>query len=198
MRGTPYTYYGDELGMTNIRFNTIEEYNDISAINGYKKVMNNGGDLQKYLEVLKFGSRDNGRTPMQWTGNKNADFTTGTPWLKINPNHNFINVAAQDKDSMSILNHFRAMTNLRKSSEALVYGKYECLLPDHPKAYVYTRSLPNQSTLVMLNFSKDTLNLSFPELKRADKVLINNTKEVAYKKDSITLTPYQAIIFSLK
>ncbi|MFZ1791643.1 MAG: alpha-glucosidase [Saprospiraceae bacterium] len=198
MRGTPYTYYGDELGMTNIRFNTIEEYNDISAINGYKKVMNNGGDLQKYLEVLKFGSRDNGRTPMQWTSNKNADFTTGTPWLTINPNHSYINVAEQDKDSTSILNHFRAMAQLRKSTEALVYGKYECLLPEHPKAFVYTRSMPEQSTLVMLNFSKEQVNLSFPALKRADKVLINNTNGLSYKRDSITLTPYQAIIFSLK
>ena len=135
---------------------------------------------------------------MQWTSNKNADFTTGTPWLKINPNHSYINVAEQDKDSTSILNHFRAMTQLRKSTEALVYGKYECLLPEHPKAFVYTRSMPEQSTLVMLNFSKEEVNLSFPELKRADKVLINNTNEVSYNKDSITLTPYQAIIFSLK
>jgi oligo-1,6-glucosidase len=107
MRGTPYCYYGDELGMTNIGFQTIEEYQDIAAISGYKKVINEHGDVDLYMKNLKAMSRDNWRTPMPWDATANAHFTTGTPWLSINENYKEINVEAEERDANSVLNHFK-------------------------------------------------------------------------------------------
>lgn len=196
MRGTPYCYYGDELGMTNIGFETIEEYKDISAINGYKKVINQGGDVAKYMEDLKFASRDNARTPMQWDSSRNANFTTGTPWLPVNENYTTINVATEEKDPSSVLNHFKKMTQLRKDNAVLVYGKYTLLAPDHEDVYAYSRELGDDRVLVLLNFTDHDSTIELAEIESIGETLINNLNEIDRANNHIRLKPYQAVIFS--
>ena len=197
MRGTPYYYYGDELGMTNVSFNDIKDYKDIAALNGYKKVQNEKGDTDAYMETLKFLSRDNARTPMQWDATAHAGFTSGTPWIKINPNYTEVNVAQEDEDSGSCLNYFRAMTKLRNDNPVLVYGDYELLLPDNEKVYAYTRELEGKKMLVVLNFSEEESHVDLPLNSDENQVLINNYDEVEILDKHLTLKPYQSVIFSL-
>ncbi len=198
MRGTPYCYYGDELGMTNIGFEHIEQYQDIAAINGYKKVVNSGGDIDAYMKNLKFSSRDNGRTPMQWDTTAHANFTSGTPWLPVNNNYKEINVASEEKNPNSVLNHFRKMTKLRKENTVLVYGDYELLLPEHEQVYAYTRTSDKQKILVVLNFSVEESVISLSGLDASAPVLINNYPEVEMEGNEVMLQPYQGVVFSLK
>ncbi|HMQ46268.1 MAG TPA: alpha-glucosidase [Saprospiraceae bacterium] len=197
MRGTPYCYYGDELGMTNIHFDSIEQYRDIAAINGYKKALAAGEDMDLFMKTLNFMSRDNGRTPMQWDATEHAGFTTGTPWLPVNENHSFINVETEQKDPNSCLNYFRKMVQLRKNNPVLVYGDYELLLPDHESLYAYTRTLGEDKMLILLNFSTQTTALDLPENLTLNDLLINNYPSVDRANNRLNLQPYQAIIFSL-
>tara|TARA_R110000796_G_scaffold183498_1_gene299891 strand:+ start:23554 stop:25284 length:1731 start_codon:yes stop_codon:yes gene_type:complete len=198
MRGTPYCYYGDELGMTNIGFETIEEYQDIAAINGYKKVVHSGGDVDSYMKNLKFGSRDNGRTPMQWDTTKNAGFTTGSPWLPANENYMTVNVENENNDATSVLNHFRKMVKLRKENPVLIYGKYELLQAEHPTIYAYTRELENEKMLVLLNFSETNSEILIDNVTSDATIKINNYPNLSIENNKITLEPYQAVIISLK
>ena len=153
MRGTPYWYNGDELGMTNAGFTSIRDYRDISALNEYRHVKDTGGDTAALLKSLGFGSRDNGRTPFQWNDKAGAGFTTGTPWIHVNPNYKTINAAAQEKDPNSCLNYFRRLTKLRKDNLVLVYGKYTLLDKGNPQVYAYTREWHGKKMLILLNFS---------------------------------------------
>ncbi|WP_338039478.1 alpha-glucosidase C-terminal domain-containing protein [Maribacter litopenaei] len=198
MRGTPYCYYGDELGMTNIGFDTIEEYQDIAAINGYKKVVNQGGDIDAYLKDLKFSSRDNGRTPMQWDDSDKANFTSGKPWLPVNENYTEINVALEETDPNSVLNHFKALTKLRKEHDVLVYGGYKIIAKEHPTIYAYTRTLGNEKIAVLLNFSTDTATMSIPDNWNLGAEWINNLEPISVSNKQVELLPYQAVIITLK
>lgn len=153
MRGTPYYYYGDELGMTNANFEKIEDYRDMSTLNEYQHQKNIGADIKKFMERIKFECRDNGRTPFQWNASVNAGFTTGTPWIKLNPNYKTINAAAQEKDPNSCLNYFRRLTKIRKDNPTLVYGKYSLLDKHNPKVYAYAREEEGKKFLIVLNFS---------------------------------------------
>lgn len=198
MRGTPYCYYGDELGMTNIHFDSIGQYRDIAAINGYKKAKASGADMELFMKTLNFMSRDNGRTPMQWDATKNAGFTDGSPWLPVNENHSYIHVEAEDKDPNSCLNYFRKMVRLRKNNPVLVYGDYELLFPDHESLYAYTRTLGEDKMLVLLNFSTQTTTVDLPENLSVKETLINNYPAAIEAENSrLTLQPYQAIVFLL-
>ena len=194
MRGTPYTYYGDELGMTNIGFTKIEQYKDIAAINGYKKAASDGEDLEHYLKKLNLLSRDNGRTPMQWDASKNAGFSNETPWLPVHKNHTTVNVLNQENDQNSVLNHFRKMVALRKDNLLLVYGNYEIIQEEHPTIYAYSRTLEDQKMTVLLNFSESESSISLPNFDHSKKVLINNYNEFSVDKNTITLKPYQAVV----
>jgi oligo-1,6-glucosidase len=198
MRGTPYTYYGDELGMTNIDMPTIEEYVDIEARGKYQAAASAGEDLEAFMEVLNYNSRENGRTPMQWDNSGNAGFTTGTPWKRVNENYTTINVADQDKDPNSVLNHFRRMTRARKDNPVLVYGEYEILQKDHPDVYAYTRTSENAKMLVLLNFSQKVSSIDLPEISAIQKPVINNYDAYDVEASSIKLLPYQALIFELQ
>lgn len=197
MRGTPFCYYGDELGMTNIGFESIDEYRDISAINGYKKVVNAGGDLKAYMANLKASSRDNGRTPMQWDNTKNAGFTTGIPWLPVNKNYSAINVAAEEKDSASVLNHCRKMVKLRKENPVLVYGEYKLIQPEHQAIYAYSRKLNGKEMLVLLNFTEKNSSIQLQEKNLIKKEVINNYESVKVENGVVSLQPYQAVIFAV-
>jgi len=197
MRGTPFTYYGDELGMTNIGFTKIEQYKDIAAINGYKKAATDGEDLDHYLKKLNLLSRDNGRTPMQWDAKKNAGFSSETPWLPVHENHTTVNVANQQNDHNSVLNHFRKMVALRKENLLLVYGNYEIIQEEHPTIYAYSRTLEDQKMLILLNFSELESSIAMSSYNSANEVLINNYSELSVDKNTITLKPYQAVVLKL-
>ncbi|MFH6767790.1 alpha-glucosidase [Gaetbulibacter aquiaggeris] len=197
MRGTPYIYYGDEIGMTNINFDSISQYKDIAALNGYKKALSDGEDMALFMKKLNFLSRDNGRTPMQWDDSKNSGFTSGEPWLPVNDNYKDINVSAQNKDPNSVLNHFIKMVKLRKENEVLVYGKYDLLQAEHPDIYAYTRTLNTEKILVLLNFTNHESKIELPEIKMILEPLINNYKTVDATENTISLKPYQAILFKL-
>ena len=194
MRGTPYTYYGDELGMTNIGFTKIEQYKDIAAINGYKKAATDGEDLDHYLKKLNLLSRDNGRTPMQWDDTNNAGFSSETPWLPVHENHTTVNVANQQNDHNSVLNHFRKMVALRKDNLLLVYGEYEIIQEEHPTIYAYSRTLDDEQMKILLNFSELTSKINLSNLVQIKEVLINNYNELLIDKNTITLQPYQAVV----
>ena len=194
MRGTPYTYYGDELGMTNIGFTKIEQYKDIAAINGYKKAATDGEDLDHYLKKLNLLSRDNGRTPMQWDDTNNAGFSSETPWLPVHENHTTVNVATQQNDHNSVLNHFRKMVALRKENLLLVYGEYKIIKEEHPTIYAYSRTWDDEQMKILLNFSESTSKINLLDLGLYKEVLINNYNELLIDKNTITLQPYQAVV----
>tara|TARA_R110002050_G_scaffold24260_7_gene64966 strand:+ start:10010 stop:11785 length:1776 start_codon:yes stop_codon:yes gene_type:complete len=199
MRGTPYYYYGDEIGMTNAYFDSIEDYRDIETIAEYEKVKIAGGDLQQFIEDQKTGgARDNGRTPMQWNTTANAGFTTGTPWLSVNKNYNQVNVASENKTPNSILNYFRKMVKLRKENPVLIYGAYHLLQAEHPDIYAYTRILNDKKMLILLNFSDHNSNINLKEIETKEGTLINNYESVDIENNKINLLPYQAVIFSIK
>lgn len=194
MRATPYYYQGDELGMTNIKFDRIEDYQDIESRNWYEQIKNQNGDLKQFMESQKIAARDNGRTPFQWEASENAGFTTGKPWLKINPNYKTVNVAEEDKNPNSTLNYFRNLVQLRKKEPTLVYGKYTLLDKDNPNVYAYTRQLNGKKILVLLNFKPITAAVNTGlDLSKA-KVLLGNYEQPTVGGE---LKPYEALILEL-
>lgn len=200
MRGTPYYYNGDELGMTNIRFNSIEDYDDVGTRNEYQYVKNHGGDTVEFIKQKAFDSRDNGRTPFQWDNTTNAGFTTGKPWLKVNPNYTAINATVQEKDPNSILNYFRKAVQLRKDNLVLVYGKYTLLDKNNPNVYVYTREMNDKKILVALNFSEHNANCTVDINISNIQLLLNNYKDATVKHidgSVVSLRPYEALVYKI-
>jgi len=198
MRGTPYYYNGDELGMTNAGFDKIEDYRDMSTLNEYNHQKNIGGDLQKFMARIKFECRDNSRTPFQWDSTTSAGFTSGKPWIKVTSNYKSINAAAQQNDPNSCLNYFRKLVKLRKNNLALVYGKYILLDKNNPNVYAYLREAEGKKILIALNFSatkaKGNIGLN---IAKAKLLLCNYKTAPVTNKDetSITLRPYEAVIY---
>ena len=196
MRGTSFYYNGDELGMSNIRFNTIEDYNDVDTRNKYLGLKENGGDLAAFLEDKKQTSRENGRTPIQWNSTTNAGFSTAKPWLKVNPNYTAINVEAQEKDPNSPLNYFKKIVKLRKENPVLVYGKFTLLDKDNPKIFAYTRELDGKKTLILLNFTADNAVFNSEIDFKNSKILSSNYANLDSINNSI-LRPYEALILEI-
>jgi oligo-1,6-glucosidase len=195
MRGTPYYYYGDELGMSNIRFTKIEDYRDIETINKYKRTQQDKGDLKKLIEEQKIRSRDNGRTPFQWDASVHAGFSNAEPWLKVNPNYTTINQQAEEKDPNSILNYFRKIVKLRKENPVLVYGKYTLLDKKNPDIYAYTRELNGKQFLVLLNFrNKPAIVTTDEDLGKA-KLLLGNYQNPSKGK---LLQAYESVVYELQ
>jgi len=155
MRGTPFIYNGDELGMTNIRFERIEDYRDIETRQMYENLKRKKGDAEGFLKDQQLTGRDNSRTPFQWTAGRHAGFTSGEPWISVNGNHVVINRESDEREEGSVLNYFRELVRLRKENPVLVYGEYALLLPEHPAIYGYTRSYEGRTWTVLLNFSKE-------------------------------------------
>jgi len=199
MHATPFFYFGDEIGMSNIRFDKISDYRDIETRNMYKQIKRKKGDVKRFLENQKESARDNSRTPFQWDDSPNAGFTDGEPWIKVNPNHVEYNVKCQERDPDSILNYFRKMIKVRKAHPVLLYGHYHLLDKEHKQVYAYTRTLGDEKFLVLLNFSTESLDYKIPGAFRHDEeVLINNYKTCEQHKEKIHLLPYQAIVMQAK
>ncbi len=198
MRGTPFYYFGDELGMSNIKFDKIEDYKDIETLGMYGQIKNNGGDLQRFLNGQKISARDNGRTPFQWDASVYAGFTTGDPWLKVNDNKATVNVEAAEKDPQSTLNYFRKLVQLRKDrKDVLVYGKYTLLDKDNPDVYAYLRDSGTEKVLVLLCFNKNGATFDLKGMKTGAE-WINNLGPLKISGDQVQLQPYQACIVQLK
>lgn len=195
-KATLYLYNGDEIGMTNIRFKKIEEYNDLQARNQYKLILKtNKEKAAAYLYYQQELGRDNSRTPMQWDATTNAAFTTGKPWLPVNENYTNINVKLQDTDTNSVLNYIRKLVKLRKENkDVLVYGKYTLLDKDNPAVYAYNREMGGKKMLIVLNFTKKEAAFKTGIDVSKAKVLISNYQTASTGN---TLKPYEAIIFEL-
>jgi oligo-1,6-glucosidase len=196
MRGTPFYYNGDELGMVNIRFDSINDYNDVQTRNKYIQLKNSGGDLKAYLENQKQTSRENGRTPFQWDTTLNSGFSTGKPWLKVNPNYTTINAKAEEKDPNSVLNYFRKLVQLRKQEPALIYGKYTLLDRENPNIFAYTREEKGKKLLVLLNFSDENASFNIGISTAKSKIILDNYSKIKKIKNN-TLRPYEAVIIAL-
>jgi len=199
-RGTPYVYQGEELGMTNVPFVGPEDFRDIESVNHYAVAIAAGHDPAVVLAALRLRSRDNARTPMQWDATANAGFTTGTPWIAVNPNYSDINAAAQVDDPDSVFGHFRAVIGLRHTEPAVVHGDFHMLLPQDETVYAFTRSLPGVTLLVVANFSGGAARAEVPDEAgwAAAEVLHGNYSAAgggAAGEGRIRLRPWEARVY---
>lgn len=164
--GTPYIYQGEEIGMTDVAFPSIEQYRDFATLSRYREAIQNGEDPAEVLPRLQKSSRDNARTPFQWDGSAYAGFSTAEPWLPVNPNYREINLAADLASDRSIFRYYQALIRLRKATPALVYGEYRCWDPDDPQLYLYERRLGAERILVALNLSDEERRVALPDGER--------------------------------
>ncbi|WP_313636945.1 alpha-glucosidase [Paenibacillus sp.] len=198
LKGTPYIYQGEEIGMTNVKFTTLEDYKDIEILNMYREKVTEGGtDHDTILNAIYVKGRDNARTPMQWDASANAGFSEGEPWLKVNPIYKDINVEQALADSDSIFYYYQKLIALRKENHIMVYGEYKLLLPDHEDIYAYTRTLDDEQWLILLNFSEapQTVDLS-AELSMVTDLIIGNYPDESSTRE--ILRPYEARVYRLQ
>ena len=197
MQGTPYVYQGEELGMTNCPFPTLEDLRDIESINAFHELTEAGKvnpeDMMRYIRLR---GRDNARTPMQWDDSANAGFTTGTPWIMVNPNYTEINAKTEMEDPDSVFRYNQKIIGLRKKEKVMVYGTYQLLDPDNEKLYVYTRTLDNEKLLVICNFTEEEETYSVPEEFSKGEVLISSYHREKAEKE-ILLKPYEALVLKI-
>ena len=197
MRGTPYIYQGEEIGMTNICLNSVDEYKDIETKSAYQRYTKYLGYTdEKMMRCIHAMSRDNARTPMQWENSRNAGFTTGTPWFGVNPNYKKINAAAQIKDEASIFHYYKQLIRLRKKYEIIVYGDFKMLLPQDRNLFVYERNYENQKLLTVCNFAGESKEYEVPVCYRGEntRILICNY-EMAGFENIMQLRPYEARVY---
>lgn len=198
MKGTPYIYQGEELGMTNVRFEDINEYNDIETLNMYKDRISKGYSHDEIMASIYAKGRDNARTPMQWDSTENAGFTTGNPWLAVNKNYKFINAedCLQDKDS--IFYHYKKLIDIRKHNDTIIYGDYKLLLPEDKNVFAYSRELNGDKIVVVCNFYNKEINLNFKEDFNNVEILLSNYKDSSILMKDLKLRPYEAIMYRVK
>ncbi len=193
MRGTPFIFQGDEIGMTNIALDSLDESRDIETQNGWREAEKTGQTESEFLKVANHAGRDNARTPMQWDATPQGGFTSGAPWMKVNPNTRSVNVEAQQSDNESVLNYFKRMVLVRRENPALVFGDYLPIETEIEKLFVYHRDLDKEKLLIVLNFSGEYLN--FPHdlsLGKATKILCNY-----HDWEATILRPWEASIYKL-
>jgi len=193
MKGTPYIYQGEEIGMTNYPFEKLEDCHDVEVFNRAKVVQERRLDFKGFFNGVKKLGRDNSRTPMQWDNTKNAGFTSGKPWLAVNPNYKTINVLEEQKTSDSILSFYKKMIQTRKNELGLVYGNFEPLFQEDEDLFVYKRLLADDEFLVILNFSQKNIHKKIKNIQDYN-VLITNYRYNTITREAIELKPYEGII----
>lgn len=204
LKGTPYIYQGEELGMTNVRFDSIDDYRDIETLNMYREhCLEQGKPEDKVMAAIYAKGRDNARTPMQWSTAANAGFTTGTPWIAVNPNYTDINAEQAAADPDSIFNYYKQLIALRKSHDIMVYGDYQLLLEKHERIYCYTRELNGEKWLVILNFFGSEEQFALPPqlAQHQGELIISNYDDVEQQcadLGSILLRSYEARVYRLQ
>ncbi|WP_068778431.1 glycoside hydrolase family 13 protein [Paenibacillus sp. GM2] len=200
MQGTPFIYQGEELGMTNVKFATIEEYQDIETHNMFNEHREAGRAVEEIMASIYSKGRDNARTPMQWDATAHGGFTTGTPWLVVNPNYQEINAGEAMADPDSIFHYYRRLIELRKQHEVIVYGKYQLLLEDHEHIYAYTRTWGDERLLVILNFFADPVTFELPAsvgYQSYERLIGNYEWSEGTRLEQMELRPYEAQVLRL-
>ncbi|MBM6859597.1 alpha-glucosidase [Clostridium saudiense] len=198
MKGTPYIYQGEELGMTNIRLENIDEYNDIETLNMYKDRISKGYTHDDIMNSIYIKGRDNARTPMQWNDSENAGFTTGKPWLAVNENYKEINAEKALEDKNSIFYHYKKLIDIRKNNDTIIYGDYKLLSEDDKNIFAYIRELNGDKILVVCNFYKDEVNFKLNQNFSFAEILLSNYSDSSTSVENLTLRPYEAIMYRLK
>lgn len=197
LQGTPYIYQGEEIGMTNISFSSIEEYKDIETLNAYRELTESGAVTpQDMLRYIHRKSRDNARTPMQWDDSKNAGFSEAEPWIRVNPNYKKINVKNQTADSASIFHYYKKLIRLRKENPVIVYGSYELLCPEDENIFAYVRRYEEKRLLVVCSFSETPSEFVLPEefLPGEGRLLIQNYSDGRLER-TLMLRPYETRVY---
>jgi oligo-1,6-glucosidase len=200
LQGSPYIYQGEEIGMTNVKFDSINDYRDIETLNAYRDLTDGSLTHEEIFKGIYERSRDNARTPVQWDNSDNAGFTNGTPWINVNPNYPEINAEAVLKDPNSIFYYYKNLIQLRKQNEVIVYGSYDLLLEDDELIYAFTRTLGNEQILVICNFSQETPDFILPEnVQFAGKELLISNYNVDENQpiSNLSLKPYEARVYRL-
>ena len=193
MQGTPYVFQGEELGMTNYPWTSIDQINDIESLGMYRDYLAKGYLTgEEGIAMMRERSRDNARTPMQWDAGPEAGFTTGKPWLPVNPNHTVINAADQLTRPDSVFHYYRKLIALRRELDVIVHGHYELLEPEHPDLFIYTRTLGDESLLVVCNFTEREQAYEIPEVYRGAEILIANYDRPA---PAGTLRPWESVVY---
>lgn len=200
MKGTPYIYQGEEIGMTNPDFNSIDEYRDVESLNAFKSLKEEGMEENDILDILKQKSRDNARTPMQWTEEPNAGFTEGEPWIGIGKNYREINAGNQVDEPNSIFNHYRKLVELRKEYDIITYGDYQQLLEDDRQIFAYTRNWHGEKLIVISNFygKEATVDLQLDKAIASPDILLSNYPDSPESLEQLNLRPYESIIYYVK
>lgn len=198
-KGTPFIYQGQELGMTNVKYHSISEYDDVKTINTYSERIESGVSEEIALKEAWVTSRDNSRTPMQWNSSNNAGFTCGKPWIGVNENYKTINVEVEERDENSVLNFYKKLIRLKKSNEALIYGVYDLILEEDENIFAYTRTLNNHKFLIMANLTEEKAKYIYEKEKLNSKDLILNNYEVCAHENltEFTLKPYECRVYKL-
>ena len=199
IKGLPWIYQGQELGMENLKISSIEEVDDISSIDSYKVARAQGVSVEDALHMIEKYGRDNARTPFQWDSSENAGFTTGTPWLRVNPNYTEINLADEKDDADSVFNYYRSLICLRKSeeyAETLVHGELTPYLEEMHNVMAYFRKSKDQTLLIMANYRNEPQKLPLPGSVK--KVVLTNTSDPSFTETEITLDGYQAVVLEMK
>jgi len=201
LQGTPYIYQGEELGMTNVRFDSIDQYQDIETLNMFKEYREAGYSVERIMASIYSKGRDNARTPMQWDTTMHGGFTSGTPWLTVNPNYTQINAAEAMDDPDSVFHYYRRLIEIRKQHDVIVYGKYDVLLEQDERIYAYTRTLGEERLLVVLNFYETPMTFQLPNTVACTsfKPLIGNYDAAMHVDlQRLELRPYEAQVFKLQ
>ena len=196
MQGTPYVYQGEELGMTNCPFNTLENFRDLESINAFHELTEQGKMTEEeMMAAIGYKGRDNARTPMQWDDSANAGFSSAdaTPWIMVNPNYTKINAKDQVSREDSVFKYYQKLIKLRHESDLIVYGTYDLILDDDKDIYAYIRTLGDEKLIVYCNFSENTREVELSEEFTDGKILISNYND-AKVSEKITLRPYEAIV----
>jgi oligo-1,6-glucosidase len=198
-RGTPYVYQGEELGMTNAPFDTIDDFQDLESVNHYHHAVAGGADPEPVLHALRTMGRDNARTPMQWDDSAHAGFTTGTPWIPVNPNHKVVNAAEALADPDSVLAHYRRLVELRHEEPAVAHGDFTMLLPEDRDVYAFTRTLADVQLLVLGNFTGRDVVAAVPdaEVWAGAELLLCNVEPApaTHGPTGIALAPWEARVY---
>ncbi|QWG62081.1 alpha,alpha-phosphotrehalase [Bacillus mycoides] len=199
LQGTPYIYQGEEIGMTNPKFESIEQYRDVESLNIYDIKLEEGLSKKEIIGILKQKSRDNSRTPMQWNEEVNSGFTTSTPWISVAENFKEINVEKALEDRESVFYHYKKLIELRKKYDVLTEGKYAILDGNHPNIWAYTRTVNNEVLLVINNFYGEEITYSVPVHVQLDgmkqEVLLSNYKDSSKDITNLNLRPYESIVY---
>ena len=200
LEGTPYIYQGEEIGMTNVYFEDLSHYKDVEILNKWEEIKHTKSlTEEELLYGVHVNGRDNARTPMQWNAGPHGGFTTGTPWLEVNPNYTSINVEEAQKDPGSILNYYKKLLALRKTQPIMAYGQYQLILPEDEQIYAYTKTLEDERWLVILNFSSQQAVFEKPQEVEVNskELIIANYPVEEEDLNRLVLKPYEARVYRI-